>query len=413
MRRCVIAAGSITPTEADPNPRVEPAGAKRRCVETARPRRHNVQSVYLDHAATTPMREEAIEAFVEASSIVGNASSIHRPGQRARRRLEEAREELAEALNAHPSEVIFTSGGSEADSIAVLGAWEAGKAQGRGRCLVSAIEHPAVLGAVDRGAEKIPVTSDGVVDLDAAAALIRDDVAMVSVMTANNETGIVQPVGEATRMAREAGALMHSDAVQALGHMPLDFAPGGPDLMSLSAHKVGGPVGIGALLARREAKLRPIGLGGGQEREVRSGTQAVALAAAFARGASLAVAELATEGARLAALRDQIADLVVGLGGRLNSREDGAPHIVNVSFGGVRADDLLVLLDQLGVHASVGSACRAGVHQPSEVLKAMGRTPDEATQSIRFSLGGTTMPADIDRLAQVLPEALSTARTAF
>lgn len=372
-----------------------------------------MHSVYLDHAATTPSRSEALEAFVEASAIVGNPASLHRPGQLARRRLEEAREELADALGAHHSEVVFTSGGSESDSIAVLGAWEAGRSGGRRRALVSAVEHPAVLGAVDRGAGTLPVGRDGRVDLTSAEGLIRDDVAVVSVMAVNNETGVIQPVEEITRLARDAGALMHTDAVQALGHIPVDFAPGGPDMMTVSAHKIGGPVGIGALLVRREVVLRPIGLGGGQEREVRSGTQPVALAAAFARAASLAVAELADEGPRMAALSDRVARMAIAAGGRLNSRADGAPHIVNVTFDGVRADDLLVLLDQRGVHASVGSACRAGVHQPSEVLKAMGRTAEEATQSIRFSVGRATSAADIDMLADTLPLALAAARAAF
>ena len=387
-----------------------------------------MESVYLDHAATTPLRPEALEAFVSASGLVGNASSLHRPGQRARRRLEEAREELAAAVGAQPSEVIFTSGGSEADTIAVLGGWEAGRARGRGRCLVSAVEHPAVKGAVSRGAEVVPVTREGVVDLGALDGLLDSAVAVVSVMAVNNETGVVQPVRAAGEVARAAGGWMHTDAVQALGHVPLDFAAGDVDLMSLSAHKVGGPVGVGALVSRRGVVPAAVGLGGGQEREVRSGTQPVALAAAFARAASVAVGELGAEVARLGALRDRVAGACVAAGGRLNSwprpggavaghpgqpLAQGAPHIVNVTFDGVRADDLLFLLDQRGIAASVGSACRAGVHQPSEVLLAMGRTPDEATQSLRFSLGWTTVDADVDRLVDVLPEALGRARSAF
>jgi cysteine desulfurase len=231
-------------------------------------------------------------------------------------------------------------------------------------------------------------------------------------MAVNNETGVAQPVDEVVRLAARAGTWVHSDAVQALGHVPVDFAASGLDMMSLSAHKIGGPVGVGALLVRREVTPRAVGLGGGQEREVRSGTVPVALAAAFARAASLAVAELATEAPRLAALRDRIAGLAAAAGGRLNSGAGGAPHIVNVTFDGVRADDLLFLLDQRGVHASVGSACRAGVHQPSDVLMAMGRTADEATQSVRFSLGRTSTDADVDHLAAALPEALARARAA-
>jgi cysteine desulfurase len=385
-----------------------------------------MEPVYLDHAATSPLRPEALEAFVAASGLVGNASSLHRPGQRARRRLEEAREELAAAVGASPSEVIFTSGGSEADTIAVLGGWEAGRSRGRSRCLVSAVEHPAVKGAVSRGAEVLPVGAEGVVSLGALEETLDEAVAVVSVMWVNNETGVVQPVSEVRELAGAVGAWMHTDAVQALGHVPVDFGAGGVDLMSLSAHKIGGPVGVGALLARRLVVPAAVGLGGGQEREVRSGTQPVALAAAFARAASVAVGELGAEVSRVSGLRDRVAEACVAAGGRVNSwprpagtgvpsgpLPEGAPHIVNVTFDGVRADDLLFLLDQRGIAASVGSACRAGVHQPSEVLLAMGRTPDEATQSLRFSMGWTTTPSDVDRLVAVLPEALLVARSAF
>lgn len=367
-------------------------------------------SVYLDHAASSPMRPEAVEAFVEASAVVGNPASLHRSGQRARSVLEEAREGLAEALGAQPSEVIFTSGGSEADSIAVLGGLAARESEGRHRMLVSAIEHPAVIGAVGHGAELLAVTRDGVVDATAAAVMIDATVAVVSVMAVNNETGVLQPVEEIRRLAARSGAWMHSDAVQALGHVPVDFGASHLDLMSLSAHKIGGPVGIGALLAGRAITPAAIGLGGGQERGVRSGTAAVALAASFACATRLAVQELEAEALRLGELRDRVAAAAVAAGARLNSRVDGAPHIVNATFGGIRADALLFLLDQRGVHASVGSACRAGVHQPSEVLLAMGRTVDEAGQSLRFSLGHTTTDLDITRLESVLPLAVEQAR---
>ncbi|HSO68002.1 MAG TPA: aminotransferase class V-fold PLP-dependent enzyme, partial [Arachnia sp.] len=197
-----------------------------------------MESVYLDHAATSPLRPEALEAFVAASGLVGNASSLHRPGQRARRRLEEAREELAASVGAQPSEVIFTSGGSEADTIAVLGGWEAGRSRGRGRCLVSAVEHPAVLGAVSRGAEVLPVGAEGVLSLDGVSSLLDENVAVVSVMWVNNETGVVQPVSAVRELAGAVGAWMHTDAVQALGHLPVDFGASGVDLMSMSAHKI-------------------------------------------------------------------------------------------------------------------------------------------------------------------------------
>ncbi|MEZ5088182.1 MAG: aminotransferase class V-fold PLP-dependent enzyme, partial [Tessaracoccus sp.] len=334
------------------------------------------ETIYLDHAATSPLVPEAADAFVEASRVCGNASALHRAGQRAKARLEEAREELAAALDAHPSEVVFTSGGSEADSLAVLGGWHA--RPGRDRVLVSAIEHPAVLGAAERGAEVIPVAPVGSVDPAVLAEMLDERVAVVSVMAVNNETGVIQPVEELRRRAHEAGAWMHSDAVQALGHTPLSFRESGVDLMSLSGHKVGAPVGIGALLARREVTVQPIGLGGGQERFVRSGTLPVALAASFAAAAAHAVSEQQRHAAQWAAWGDRVAELCRALGGRINSHEaPHAPHIVNVTFPKARADDVLFLLDQRSIYASVGSACRAGVHQPSEVLIAMGRSVDE------------------------------------
>lgn len=360
---------------------------------------------YLDHAATTPMRPEAIDVYLEHASLIGNPSALHRPGQRARRVLEEAREELAEAVGAHPTEVIFTSGGSEADSIAVLGGLAARREE-RPRALVSAIEHPAVLGAVRHGARTIPVSRTGVVDVDAARAAMDATVGVVSVMLVNNETGIVQPVDEVAALTEASGAWLHIDAVQALGHLALDFGATPAQLMSLSAHKIGGPVGVGALLCRRDVAPLPIGLGGGQERDVRSGTSAVALAASFARAARLAVANLDAEAARLRGLRDGIAEVCSVAGATLNSSAAGAPHIVNATFPGVAADDLLLLLDHRGIHASVGSACRAGVHQPSEVLLAMGRSLEEAGQTLRFSLGATSSEADVEALADALPEAL-------
>lgn len=371
-------------------------------------------STYLDHAATSPMRQVAIDALNRHLSVVGNPSALHVAGQRARRALEEAREQLAAAIGAHPTEVVFTSGGSEADSIALVGGMAARKAEGRDRCLVSVIEHPAVLGMTERGAETLAVTPDGVVDVERAEAGMDSRVGVVSVMAVNNETGIVQPLEPLRRAARAVGAWFHTDAVQALGHVRLDFREGGFDLMSVSAHKVGGPVGIGALVVRRSVKPGPIGLGGGQEREIRSGTGTVALAASFAAAAGQAVSELADETARLRVLQEQLVDLVTGCGGAVNTtRAEHAPHIVNVTFPGLRADDLLFLLDQRGVHASVGSACRAGVHQPSEVMLAMGSSADDAAATLRFSTGHTTTAGDVARLAEVLPDSVARAREAF
>lgn len=371
-------------------------------------------TIYLDHAATSPMRSVAMEALNAHLSLVGNPSALHVAGQRARRVLEEAREQLATAVGASPSEVVFTSGGSEADSIALVGGMAARQGEGRTRALVSAIEHPAVLGMTERGAEVLPVTWDGVIDVDAAIDTIDGSVGVVSVMAVNNETGICQPLEEIRRAARAAEVWVHTDAVQALGHVPVDFRASGVDMMSLSAHKAGGPVGIGALLVRRSVTPGMVGLGGGQERAIRSGTGTVALAASFAAAAEAATASLTQESARLTEFQSRIMVLCLGLGAQINtSLAEHAPHITNVTFDGVRANDLLFLLDQRGVYASVGSACRAGIHQPSEVLLAMGRTPDEAAATLRFSTGHSTTGADLDRLEDVLPRAVAQARTAY
>lgn len=360
------------------------------------------------------MRVEAIDAMTRHMGIVGNPSALHVAGQRARRIIEQAREELAAAVGAAPSEVVFTSGGSEADSIALIGGMAARHGEGRVRCLVSAIEHPAVLHMTNRGADVLPVSAAGTVDVDAARETMGPDVGVVSVMTVNNETGICQPVQGIRAAAQQHGAWSHADAVQSLGHLPVDFLSSGLDMMSLSAHKVGGPVGIGALLVRRAIRPTMIGLGGGQERDIRSGTSMVALAASFAAATVASTSHLAEEAARLAGMRRRIEEACRQQGGVINaSSTGGAPHITNVTFPGIRADDLLFLLDQRGIFASVGSACRAGVHQPSEVLLAMGRTTEEAAATLRFSTGHSSSEDDIDQLVAALPEALERARSAF
>jgi len=365
-------------------------------------------STYLDHAATSPMRPEAREALLAELGGIGNPSSQHRAGQRARRRFEEAREELAAALGARPGEVVFTSGGSEADSIAILGSLAA--RPGRPRSLISAVEHPAVQEARGRGAEVLPVDSDGIVGA-AAWETADENVAVISVIKVNNETGVIQPLDDLVAASSRTGAWSHSDAVQAFGHLPLDFHAMGLDLMSVSAHKIGGPIGIGALTVRRGITPAPIGLGGGQEGRIRSGTLPVALAASFAAAATSAVADLAAESIRLTTLRNQIREIATACGGRVNGA-NCAPHVVNVTFPGTRAQDLLFLLDAEDVYASAGSACRAGVHRPSEVLLAMGATEDEAAATVRFSLGHSSSPADVARLRDVLPAAVERARSA-
>lgn len=367
---------------------------------------------YLDHAASSPLRAVAREALLEALDLVGNPSALHRSGQRTRRVLEDARESLAESVGAHPTEVVLTSGGSEADSIALLGSLAARPE--RTASIVGALEHPAVLGMAERGARLIPAGTDGTLDVDAAAALLDEHVAVCSVMAVNNETGIVQPVDEIRRLAQERGIWMHSDQVQALGHVPVDFGEQGLDLASLSAHKIGGPVGVGALLVRRGSRPTSIGLGGAQEGGIRSGTAMVALAAGFAAAAREAVADLGAERLRLGDLQERVVGLATALGGDVTTvGATHAPHIINVVFPGLRASDLLFLLDRQGVRASVGSACRAGVHQPSEVLLAMGRGEEAARSVVRFSLGHSSTGTDVDRLGQVLPDAVATAREAY
>ncbi|WP_026926701.1 cysteine desulfurase family protein [Granulicoccus phenolivorans] len=374
--------------------------------------------VYLDHAATSPLRPQARAALTEYAGLVGNASSLHTSGRRARQVLEEARESLAADLGAAPAEVIFTSGGTEADNLAVQGSWLA-RRPGRNRVLASAIEHPAVaetvgaLRTAGADAREIPVDAAGLLDLTALNDLLTEPTAVVSVMAVNNETGTAQDLAEVTRRAQAAGAWMHADAVQALGHLPIDFAASGLDLLSVSAHKVGGPIGIGALLARKDRSPRPIGHGGGQERDLRSGTLAPALAAAFAAAVRAATTAREADRAAQTRWRSRIAAAVTEIpGGRVNGAP-GSPAIVNVSFADCRADDVLLLLDRAGIDVSTGSACTAGVHQPSPVLAAMGRTDEQARQSLRISMGWTTTDADITALLAALPESVARAQLAY
>lgn len=364
---------------------------------------------YLDHAATSALHPVALAAMTRALAQLGNPGSLHGSGRAAKRCLEDAREELAAALGVAAGDVLFTSGGTEADSLAVLGAARA--RPGRPRALLGATEHPAVADAVRFGrADVVGVDADGVVRLDELAARLASDVGVVSLQWVNNETGTIQPVARAAELARAAGAWMHSDAVQAFGHVVVDA--GSVDLLSVSAHKLGGPVGIGALVARRETRPAALGPGGGQEGGIRSGTPSVALAAGFAAAATLALASLGEEAARLAALRERLVAAVKTIPSTLVNGADGSPAICNVTFDGCRADDLLLLLDAAGIDCSVGSACRAGVHEPSTVLLAMGRSNEQASSSLRFSFGWSTTDADLDRLLNVLPDAVDRARLA-
>ncbi|MCK5891103.1 cysteine desulfurase family protein [Aeromicrobium sp.] len=387
--------------------------------EQRRPETH--PPVYLDHAATTPMVPEAIAVLTEQLGRTGNPSSLHASGRAARRVVEESRELIAERLGARPSEVVLTSGGTEANNLAIKGLYWSRHAQdpARRRLLFSAIEHHALLDPVtwlgkEQGADIVTtgVDQDGVLRLDDLRDSIEGDprsVAAITTMWANNEMGSIQPVTEVVALARPHGIPVHSDAVQAAGHLPIDFGSSGLDAMTVTAHKLGGPIGVGALLAVRELDLMPLLHGGGQERDVRSGTLGAPLVAAFAAAVDVAVRARESEALRLEALR---ARLVAGITRLVPDAvvngpaepEGRLPHIAHVTFPGCDGDAMLMLLDAHGVEVSTGSACTAGVPQPSHVLLAMGYDEDAAGGSLRFSLGHTTTADDVDRVLAVLPE---------
>ncbi|MEV6766832.1 cysteine desulfurase family protein [Streptomyces sp. NPDC051105] len=382
---------------------------------------------YLDHAATTPMLPEAVETLTATLGVTGNASSLHASGRKARRTVEESRETLAEALGARPSEVVFTSGGTEADNLAVKGLyWSRRDADPtRTRVLSSPVEHHAVLDAVHwlgehEGAtvEYLPVDGYGRVHpevLREAIARNPDDVALATVMWANNEIGTVLPVRELADVASEFGVPLHADAVQAVGQTPVDFAASGLAAMTVSGHKVGGPYGIGALLLGREYTPVPVLHGGGQERHVRSGTLDVPAIASFAVATHLAVERREWFAREIGALRDQLIDAVrtavpdAILGG---DPVDRLPANAHFTFPGCEGDSLLLLLDAQGIECSTGSACTAGVAQPSHVLLATGTDPDLARGTLRFSLGHTSTQADVEAVAKVIGPAVERARAA-
>ena len=385
-------------------------------------------SAYLDHAATTPMLPEAVEAMVAELGRVGNASSLHTSGRRARRVVEEAREVVAAALGAGPSEVVFTGGGTEADNLAVKGLfWARQAARPRQRIIASRVEHHAVLDplewlAAGAGAQVrwIGVDEVGRVllpELEAALAEDPDDVALVSVMWANNEVGTVQPIPAVVELAHRYGVPVHSDAVQALGQLPLHFMTSGVDCLTISAHKVGGPTGTGALIARRGLDLVPVLHGGGQERGIRSGTLDAPAVRAFAVAAQLSVARREEAASRLAALRDELVDVVLAAvpDAVLRGDPDPAgrlPGNAHFTFPGCEGDSLLYLLDARGVECSTGSACQAGVPQPSHVLLAMGVSPEAARGALRFSLGWSSTEGDVAALGEAIGAAVDRARRA-
>jgi cysteine desulfurase len=381
---------------------------------------------YLDHAATTPMLPEAIEAMTAELAELGNPSSLHNDGRRARRVLEESREQLAEVFGARPSEVILTSGGTEADNLAIKGLyWAAGS--DRRRVLTTPIEHHAVLDSAiwlssAQGAfvDWLPVSDSGAVSpAGLRAAIERDpsDVALVSVMWANNEVGTIEPIASLAEVAASYGIPFHTDAVQAAGQLPVSFAASGASAMTVTGHKLGGPVGAGALILARGVEPVPVLHGGGQERDLRSGTLDVPSIRGFAVAASVAAARRSEIMERVTGLRDSLIARVLAAvpDAVLNGPPPGPsrlPGNAHFSFPGAEGDALLLLLDARGISCSTGSACTAGVAEPSHVLLAMGADEARARGSLRFSLGWNSTQSDIDALVAALPEAVTRARRA-
>ena len=378
------------------------------------------QPVYLDHAATTPVRREVFEAMEPFyGPRFGNPSSVHRWGREARASLDEARERLARCIGAQPDEVCFTSGGTEADNLAVLGPLRSQRAKGRSVIATTPIEHKAVLATVHYAARDgvtermLPVSSTGVIDLEQASRLLDESLAVCTVMWVNNETGTIQPIPDVAELAKSRGGVMHTDAVQAFGKIDIDLRKIPVDLLTLSGHKIGAPKGIGAIFIRRGTQIDAMFHGGSQDRGRRPGTENVAAAVGLARAAELAVEEREEETRRLGELRDaleagllaKIPDAVVhGRGG------PRAPHILNISVPGTDSESLLMALDLAGVAASSGSACQSGSVTPSHVLKGMGVRPELAVAAIRMSLGSLTTPDCVTRVVELFPALIAKAR---
>jgi cysteine desulfurase len=369
--------------------------------------------VYFDYNATTPPAPEVADAVARVTrDVYGNASSVHRFGQQAKALLDEARSAIAALINGDPSEIVFTSGGTESDNFAIRGAAEALEAGGRRELVVSAIEHEAVLNTVKalaRGGwavRHIPVDHSGCVGADRARELLSASTALVSVMHANNEIGTVQPIAALAEGAHAHGALMHTDAVQSVGKIPVDVRALGVDLLSLSAHKFNGPKGAGALWIRRGTRMLPILTGGKHERNRRAGTENVAAIAGMGVAAQLAKQKLDTEARRVARLRDRLeSGILAGVSGTIvnGAAEPRVPNTTNISFDRVEAESLLIALDLEGVAVSTGSACSSGTLEPSHVLRAMGLSAHRTQNSLRFSLGMFSTEEEVDYVVSVLP----------
>lgn len=378
---------------------------------------------YLDNAATTAMLPEALEVMYREAANVGNASSLHGAGRRARRVVEESREKLAAAVGAKPQEIIFTASGTEANNLAVKGMfWNAGAT--KRAILSSPIEHHAILDPLEWLEREHNVTlhladvdGDGRTKVESVAQLLSEhenEISFVTVMHSNNEVGALQPVEEIAAISREYKIPIHSDAVQSFGKVPLDFAKLGVNAMTISGHKIGGPLGVAALVAKKELELTPLLHGGGQERDVRSGTLHTPAIAAFATAAELSHQRLLANADHIKALRERLIQGVTAAVAdvRLNGGASTLPGIAHFTFAGAEGDALLLLLDAQGVQCSTGSACSAGIAQPSHVLIAMGMAPKVARSSIRFSIGTTTTEQEIDKAISVINEVVTRARAA-
>ncbi|HEY2149176.1 MAG TPA: cysteine desulfurase family protein [Vicinamibacterales bacterium] len=369
--------------------------------------------VYFDYNATTPLSPESVDAVARTTrDVFGNASSIHHFGQQAKAVIDLARSSVAKLVGGDPSEIVFTSGGTESDNFAIRGAAEALESSNRRHLIASAIEHEAVLNTLKALAKRgwrttlLTVDGSGVLAPERLRAAITDDTALVSVMHANNEIGTIQPIAELAAIAHGHGALMHSDAVQSAGKLPVDVRALGVDLLSLSAHKFNGPKGAGAIWIKRGTRLSPILTGGKHERNRRAGTENVPAIAGLGAAAQLAAGKLDAEAARLSSLRDRLENGVLERvqGSAVNGQRDArVPNTTNISFERVEAESLLIALDLEGIAVSTGSACSSGTLEPSHVLRAMGLPTHRTQNSLRFSLGMFSTPAEVDHVLDVLP----------
>ena len=372
-----------------------------------------MQRVYLDHNATTPVHPAVVEAMTKVlREDFGNPSSVHHFGQRAKSAMDQARSSVASLIGADPSEVVFTSGGTESDNFAIRGAAEALDATRRRHLIATTIEHEAVLNTLKALARRgrpttlLRVDGTGIVAPDALKEALTDDTAIVSVMHANNEIGTIQPILELARIAHDRGALLHTDAVQTAGKVTVDVKALEVDLLSISAHKFYGPKGVGALWIRRGLRLLPVLTGGKHERSRRAGTENVAGIVGMGVAATLAAAKIDEEAKRISALRDRLEEGVLrAVPGTIvnGTRSPRVPNTTNISFDRIEAESLLIALDLEGVAVSTGSACSSGTLEPSHVLKAMGFPPHRTQNSIRFSLGAANTEADVDRVVAILP----------